>query len=84
MDVPLISFPMGDAHGHAYDRLPRYYIYGGLVFIPLNLEMLKTFGGDWHVKADKEILYEFLVRPMIQPERSSRSGWSCCAGSSIR
>ncbi|MBD3867561.1 MAG: trypsin-like peptidase domain-containing protein [Acidobacteria bacterium] len=68
VDVPLTSFPMGDAHGHAYDRLPRYYIYGGLVFVPLNLEMLKTFGGDWHVKADKEIVYEFLVRPMIQPE----------------
>jgi hypothetical protein len=59
---------MVDAHGHVYDRLPRYYIYGGLVFVPLNLEMLKTFGGDWHVKADKEIVYEFLVRPMIEPE----------------
>ncbi len=68
VDVPLTSFPMGDAHGHVYDRLPRYYVYGGLVFVPLNLETLKTFGGDWHVKAGKEILYEFLLRPMIQPE----------------
>ncbi len=68
VDVPLISFPMGDAHGHVYDRLPRYYIYGGLVFVPLNLEMLKTYGGDWAAKAGKEILYEFLLRPMIQPE----------------
>ena len=68
VDVPLKSFPMGDAHGHAYDRLPRYYVYGGLVFVPLDLEMLKTFGGDWHLKADKEILYEFMIRPMIQPE----------------
>jgi S1-C subfamily serine protease len=68
VEVPLTRFPMGDAHGHLYDQLPRYYVYGGLVFIPLNHEMLKTYGGEWHLKASKEVLYEFLLRPMIQPD----------------
>ncbi len=68
LDVPLSSFPMADAHGHAYNRLPRYYVYGGLVFIALDLEMLKTYGGDWHLKASKDVLYEFLLRPQIEPE----------------
>ena len=31
------------AQGNQYDVLPRYYIYGGLVFTTLSLDYLKTF-----------------------------------------
>ncbi len=51
-----------------YDVLPRYYVYGGLVFVPFDLEMLKNFGDDWISSADKDLLYEFMVRPYGEPD----------------
>lgn len=32
---------------HQYDRLPSYYIFGGLVFMPLTQPYLHEFGDDW-------------------------------------
>lgn len=63
VDVPLTAYEVADKHGHSYDRLPRYYVYGGLVFVPLDLEMLKTFGAEWPQRADKALLHEFWFRP---------------------
>ncbi|MEO8428790.1 MAG: trypsin-like peptidase domain-containing protein, partial [Verrucomicrobiota bacterium] len=38
----------GDAAaGNQYDVLPRYFVYGGMVFTPLSLDYLKTFGRNW-------------------------------------
>jgi len=34
-----------------YDRLPRYYIYGGLVFEPLSLNYLESWGSEWYNNA---------------------------------
>jgi hypothetical protein len=41
-----------------YDVAPTYYIFGGLVFVPLSLNYLKGFGreGDWFVRAPTELL----------------------------
>ena len=30
--------------GNQYDVPPRYFVYAGLVFTPLSLDYLKTFG----------------------------------------
>ena len=39
-----------------YDTLPRYYIYGGLVFCPLTLNYLKTWE-KWEIQAPSNLLY---------------------------
>ncbi len=67
LDVPLAGYPWVRGHANAYDRLPRYYVYAGLVFVPLDLEVMKTFGQDWPAQADRALLYQFLFRPMEEP-----------------
>ncbi|HEX3036113.1 MAG TPA: serine protease, partial [Thermodesulfobacteriota bacterium] len=39
-----------------YDILPSYYIIGGLVFSPLTLNYLKSWGSKWYKDAPKELL----------------------------
>ncbi|MBN2586236.1 MAG: trypsin-like peptidase domain-containing protein [Candidatus Fermentibacteraceae bacterium] len=34
-----------------YDRLPQYFIYGGLVFEPLSLNYLESWGSEWYSNA---------------------------------
>jgi hypothetical protein len=72
LEVKLGGLENFEVHGHVYDRLPRYFIYGGLVFVPLNREVMKTFGGDWRARAEKEMLYELYVRPQFEPELATR------------
>ncbi|WP_346838068.1 serine protease [Microbulbifer sp. SAOS-129_SWC] len=40
-----------------YDQRPRYYIYGGVVFVPLNMNLIKRWGNNWHSKAPIDYLY---------------------------
>lgn len=39
-----------------YGREPSYYIYGGLVFCPLTLDYLRTWGEAWYDHAPAELL----------------------------
>lgn len=68
LKIPLHGCPMLRRRAHAYDRLPRYLVYGGLVFVELELETLKTFGENWNYDAPTALLTEFLVRPLREPE----------------
>jgi S1-C subfamily serine protease len=43
-----------------YDRQPTYYIYGGLVFIPLTKNYLETWGDRWASKAPDDLVSLFL------------------------
>ena len=51
-----------------YDTPPPYFIYAGLVFTPLSLDYVKTFGRDWITSARSEIIYELYYRPYEKPE----------------
>lgn len=66
VDVKLRGFPWSRTLAHAYDRLPRYYVHAGLVFVPLELETLKVFGDD-PGSIDKPLLHELFVRPLADP-----------------
>jgi S1-C subfamily serine protease len=68
LEIPLQGYPAAESRGHIYDRRPRYYVYGGLVFVALNRETLKTYGADWQYEADKGLLHDFFVRPAFEPE----------------
>ena len=70
--IEMATYPPLARYANIYDALPRYYVYAGLVFVPFNREMLKTFGESWMAKADKHLLYEFFHRFMEEPERLKR------------
>jgi len=40
----------------AYDVKPTYYLYGGLLFVPLSRDLLKTWGAEWWQDAPPEII----------------------------
>jgi S1-C subfamily serine protease len=52
-----------------YDVRPTYYIYGGLVFIPLTQNYLMSWGGSWYNNAPKNLvaLYQF-DQPTVEGE----------------
>lgn len=66
--LPMKVYTEDFAQGNQYDVLPRYYIYGGLVFTNLSLDYLKTFGRDWTNSAGRELIYELFYRHVEQPE----------------
>jgi hypothetical protein len=65
--VPLTIYPPHRVQANAYDVLPRYYVYGGLVFVPLETEMLKTFGERWFQQGDKLLLDALFEEPLRDP-----------------
>ena len=39
-----------------YDIVPTYYIYGGIVFCPVTVDLLKAWGSNWYDKAPKDLM----------------------------
>lgn len=66
--LPVKVYNDDNAEGNQYDVLPKYYIYGGLVFTPLSLDYLKTFGQDWTDSAGRELIYELIYRHLEDPK----------------
>lgn len=40
----------------AFDEIPEYYIYGGVLFVPLNMNLIKRWGPDWNRTAPVSLL----------------------------
>ncbi|MEX1198588.1 MAG: serine protease [Pseudohongiellaceae bacterium] len=40
----------------AFDETPEYRIYGGIVFVPLNMNLIKRWGNDWARNAPVDFL----------------------------
>ena len=53
-----------------YDVKPSYYLFGGLLFVPLTRDYLKTWGSQWWQDAPHSLLhhYEYGVRSPEQHE----------------
>jgi S1-C subfamily serine protease len=66
--LPVKAYNDDNAQGNQYDVLPHYFIYGGLVFTPLSLDYLKTFGEDWTDSAGRELIYELVYRHLEDPK----------------
>jgi S1-C subfamily serine protease len=66
--VPVHVYKDDDTQGNQYDVLPPYYIFGGLVFTPLSLDYLKTFGQDWSDSAGRDLIYELIYRHLEKPK----------------
>jgi S1-C subfamily serine protease len=67
--LPVKVYNDDNAQGNQYDVRPPYYIYGGLVFTPLSLDYLKTFGQDWSDSAGRELIYELVYRHIEDPKK---------------
>ncbi len=39
-----------------FDRIPEYYLYGGVLFVPLNMNLIKRWGNDWRRSAPTALL----------------------------
>jgi S1-C subfamily serine protease len=53
-----------------YDVKPTYYLYGGLLFVPLSRDFLMTWGAEWWQEAPSEIvsIYENEIRSASRSE----------------
>lgn len=40
----------------AFDEIPEYRVYGGIVFVPLNMNLIKRWGNDWARNAPVDFL----------------------------
>jgi S1-C subfamily serine protease len=47
----------------SYDVVPRYYIGGGLVFVPLTRNLLSSWGANWATQAPRELVYHYFREP---------------------
>jgi hypothetical protein len=47
-------------------------VHAGLVFMPLEAELLKMFGHNWPQNADRDLVWHQLFREAEQPEEADR------------
>lgn len=66
--VPLSHYNPNPWLGKRYEQRPEYYIYAGLVFVPLNRETLETYGQGWYSEINQELIYDFYIRPIEEAE----------------
>jgi S1-C subfamily serine protease len=61
-----------DRQRNRYGVAPRYLVYAGLVFMPLDRELLKSFGRGWAGTADRNLIWHHLYREAEQPDTADR------------
>ncbi len=44
------------ARRETFSELPDYYIYGGVIFVPLNMNLIKRWGREWRKNAPLDFL----------------------------
>ena len=54
--------------GNRYGQRPTYYIYAGLVFVPVNRQTLATYSNNWNVEINQELIYDFYFRAIEKHE----------------
>jgi S1-C subfamily serine protease len=70
VNLPVHVYEKDRATGNQYDVLPRYYVYGGLVFTPLSLDYLRTLGRNWSDPVNRDLVFELYNRPYEEPENT--------------
>jgi S1-C subfamily serine protease len=67
VDLPVYVYQGDRASGYQYDTLPRYLVYGGLVFTPLTVDYLRTLGRNASDTVTAELQYELFYRRFENP-----------------
>jgi hypothetical protein len=68
LEVPVFTYIKDKLEGNQYESLPRYYVYGGLVFTPISRDYMKTLPGAWTDTGNADLFYELFYRRHEQPE----------------
>ena len=58
LDIPLLP-PAHLVSEDRYDVKPTYYVYGGLLFVPLTRDYLKTWGSHWWQVASRALMHHY-------------------------
>jgi S1-C subfamily serine protease len=72
ISLPIYTYTKDKGEGNQYDILPRYYIYGGLVFVPLSRDYLRTLGSGWGDPANAPLMFELFYRKHESPETARK------------
>jgi len=67
VSLPIYTYTKDKAEANQYDVPPRYYVYGGLVFVPLTRDYLRTLGGGWSDPVNAPLSYELFYRKHESP-----------------
>jgi hypothetical protein len=67
VSLPVVAYQGDRASGYQYDSLPRYLVYGGLVFTPLSLDYLRTLGRNTPEISIGESYYELYYKKFEDP-----------------
>lgn len=70
VSLPVFYYAGDRTVGNQYGALPRYYVYGGLVFVPLSLDYMKTLGRNWTDPINADLVYELYYRRHEAPEKT--------------
>ncbi|MDA1274106.1 MAG: trypsin-like peptidase domain-containing protein [Verrucomicrobia bacterium] len=70
VSLPVFHYDGDNEAGNQYGTPPRYFVYGGLIFTPLCMDYLKTFGRNWADAANAELVYEIFYRRHEDPQNT--------------
>jgi S1-C subfamily serine protease len=59
-----------DRNRNRYGVAPDYVVYGGLVFMKLEVELLQTLGRAWPQTASRDLVWDQLFREAEKPEEA--------------
>ncbi len=62
-----------DRQRNRYGVAPRYVVYAGLVFMDLDLELLKTLGRNWPQTASRDLVWDQAFREAERPLEADRN-----------
>jgi S1-C subfamily serine protease len=71
MRLPVFVYTQDRSSGFQYDTLPRYFVYGGLVFTPLSYDYLRTLGSN-PGEQNNDLIYELYYRRHEDPAKTRK------------
>jgi hypothetical protein len=72
LEAPARRIARYDRNRNRYAVAPDYVVYAGLVFMRLEVELLKTLGRGWPQTANRDLVWHQLFREAEKPAEADR------------
>jgi hypothetical protein len=72
LEAPARRIARYDRNRNRHGVAPGYVVYAGLVFMRLEVELLKTLGRGWPQTANRDLVWHQLFREAEEPEEADR------------